>query len=104
MKSIVGVLEEFEVLIDTHFDGFSKTKSSLFLKGVTKNQNVIETSLLKKTQRTLNPTPKTMKVFVGIQENLLSISERGGEFVSQKKTDEKCWCSKAWLVMNEKQS
>ena len=42
-KSIAVVLEEVEVLIDTHFhDEFSETKSSLFLKKVVENRNLID--------------------------------------------------------------
>ena len=62
-KSITDVLEEVEVLIDTHFfDEFTKTKSSTFLKKVIENQGSIDTSLFTKTRRTLNCTPKTTKV------------------------------------------
>ena len=46
-RSIEEVLEEVDVLIDTHFfDEFYETKSSLFLKKVIKNQNAIDTNLL----------------------------------------------------------
>ena len=58
MKSIAEVLEEVEVLIDTHFNAFSETKSSLFLKKVIANQNAIDLRLFKKSWRTLNCTPK----------------------------------------------
>ena len=76
MKSISDVLEEVEVLIGTHFfDEFSETKSSVFLKKVIANQSVIEKSLLKKTWRTLNCTPKTMKIIREIQENLLVLGK-----------------------------
>ena len=38
MKSIADVLEEVEVLIDTHFlNEFSETKSSMFLKKIIAN-------------------------------------------------------------------
>ena len=71
MKSIAEVLEEVQVLIDTHFfDEFSKTKSSMCLKRVIENQSVIEMRLFKKTWRTLHCTPKTMKVIREIKENL----------------------------------
>mgnify|MGYP004675066817 CR=1 FL=1 len=54
-KCIADVLEEVEVLIDTHFfNEFWKTKSSLFLKKVIASQSAIDTRLLKKTWRTLN--------------------------------------------------
>ena len=55
-KSIADVLEEVEVLIDAHFNEFSETKSSLFLKKVLANQGSIDTNLFKKTWRTLNCT------------------------------------------------
>ena len=62
VKSIHDVLEEVEVLIDTHFfNEFYETKSSLFLKKVIKNQNAIDTNLLKRTLRSPNCSPKTMK-------------------------------------------
>ena len=55
MKSIADVLEEVEVLIDTHFfNTFSGTKSSLFLKKVIVNQRVIQISLLRRAWRSLN--------------------------------------------------
>ena len=74
MQSIADVIEEVEVLIDIHFfNEFSETKSSLFLKRVLANQNVIEVGLFRRTWRTLNCTPKTMKVIREIQENLLCV-------------------------------
>ena len=58
-RSIEEVLEEVEVLIDTHFfNEFYETKSSLFLKRVIKNQNSIDTNLLKRTWRSLNCSQK----------------------------------------------
>ena len=70
----MDVLEEEEVLIDTHFFNETwETKSSLFLKKVIANQSATDMSLLKKTWRTLNCTPKTMKVIREIQENLLCV-------------------------------
>ena len=49
MKSIAEVLEEVEVLIDTHFfNEFYDTKSSIFLKRVLENQGSIEMRLFKK--------------------------------------------------------
>ena len=90
MRSIEEVLEEVEVLIDAHFfNEFWETKSSLFLKRVIANQNVIETSLLKRTWRTLNCTPKTLKVIREVQENLLCVGKRR-ELVTKTKTDSKC--------------
>ena len=50
MKSIEDVLEEVDVLIDAnHFNQFSKTKSSSFLKKVIENQRTLDVGLLKKT-------------------------------------------------------
>ena len=70
-KSISDVLEEVGVLIDTHFfNEFSETKSSQFLK-IIAQQGTIETSILKKTWRKLNCSPKTLKVIREIQESLL---------------------------------
>ena len=67
-KSIAEVLEEVEVLIDMHFDNeFSQTKSSVFLKNVISHQGSIEINLFKKSWRTLNCTPKTMKIIREIQ-------------------------------------
>ena len=74
MKSIAEVLEEVEVLVDTHFfNEFSETKSSLFLKKVVAHQGWIEMRLFKKTWRSLNCTPKTSKIIREIQENLLCV-------------------------------
>ena len=74
MKSIGEVLEEVEVLIDTHvFNQFSETKSSLFLKKVLAHQSAIDMGLFRKTWRTLNCSPKTLKVIREIQENLLCV-------------------------------
>ena len=68
MKSIQEVLEEIEVVIDMHFfEEFCGTKSSLFLKKVIANQSWIEMSLFKRTWRTLNCSPETMKVVLEIQ-------------------------------------
>ena len=53
MKSIDVVLDEVNVLIDTHFyDAFSQTKSSMFLKKVVANQFAIDMNLFKRTWRT----------------------------------------------------
>ena len=69
MKSIEDVLEEVGVLIDAHFfNTFSETKSSTFLKKVISHQNAIETGHFKKAWRTLNSTPKTLKVIREILE------------------------------------
>ena len=77
MKSIADVLEDVEALINTHFfDEFSKAKSSLFLKRITENQKLIDMRLFKRTWRTLNCSPKTMKIIREIQENLLCVGRR----------------------------
>ena len=71
IKNIEDVLEGVEVLIDMNFfNEFSGTKSSLFLKRILASQNTIEMDLFKKTWRTLNCTPKTLKVIRDVQENL----------------------------------
>ena len=102
MRSIEEVLEEVEVLIDTHFfNEFWETKSSLFLKRVIANQSVIETRLFKKTWRTLDCTPKTLKVIREVQENVLCVGKRR-ELIAKMKTDCKCWCSKTGLPLNAK--
>ena len=70
------MLEEVSVLIDTHFfNEFTETKSSAFLKNVIANQNTIDLNLFKRTWRSLNWTPKTMKVVREIQENLICIGK-----------------------------
>ena len=89
------MLDEVEVLIDTHFfDELSATKSWLFLKKDVSNQGSVERSLLKKRWRTLNCSPKTMKVIREIKENLLCVGKRR-EMITKKKTESKCWCSKS---------
>ena len=96
-KSIADVLEEVKVLVDTHFfNDFSLTKSSTFLKKVISNQSVIDTRLFKRSWRTLNCSPKTLKVIREIQENLLCVGKRR-EMITKKKTDSRCWCSKTGL-------
>ena len=90
VKSIEEVLEEVGVLIDTHFfNEFTETKSSMFLKKVISNQNSIEMNLFKKTWRTLNCTPKTMKVIREIQENLLCVGKRKGLITKKKNVESK---------------
>ena len=85
MKSIAEVLEEVDVLIDTHFfDEFRGTKSSTFLKKIIDNRGSIDMSLLKKSWRSLNCTPKTMKVIREIQENLLCVGKRK-KLITKKK-------------------
>ena len=99
VKSVHDVLEEVQVLIDTHFyDEFSATKSSLFLKKIVSNQSSVDIRLLKKTWRSLNCSPKTMKVIREIQENLLCVGKRR-ELMTKKKTDSKCWCTKTGLSL-----
>ena len=58
----------------------------MFLKSVLANQSVIDMALFKKVWRTLNCTPKTMKVIREIQENLLYVG-RKKEMITKKKTD-----------------
>ena len=68
IKSIQEVLEETEVVIDMHFfEEFCGTKSSLFLKKVIANQSSIEMRLFKRRWRTLNCSPKTVKVIWEVQ-------------------------------------
>ena len=89
-----------DVLIDTHhYNEFSGTKSSMFLKKVIENRNVIDVRLLKKTWRTLNCSPKTMKIIGEIQENLLCVGKRR-EMITKKKTEAKCRCSTTGLQLN----
>ena len=102
IRSIDDVLEEVEALIDTHFfNDFSETKSSAFLKKVIAHQNSIDMRLFKRTWRTLNCSPKTMKVIREIQENLLCVGKRR-EMITKKKADTKCWCSKTGAQLNAK--
>ena len=83
------------------FKEFSETKSSLFLKGVISNQMVIEVRLFKKTWRTLNCTPKTLKVIREIQENLLCIGKRK-ELITKNPAQTTCFCSRTWVQLNAK--
>ena len=100
MKSIDDVLEEVEVLIDTHFfNEFCETKSSTVLKKVIANQSAIDMTIIKRTWQTLNCSPKTMKIIREIQENLLCVGRRR-ELITKKKTESKCWCSKTGLPLN----
>ena len=102
LKSIEEVMEEVEVLIDTHFfNEFYGTKSSTFLKRVIENQGSIEMRLLKKTWRTLNCSPKTMKIIREIQENLLCVGKRK-EMITKKKTKTTCSCSKTGAQLTAK--
>ena len=102
MKSIVDVLEEVEVLIDTHFfNEFYDTKSSIFLKRIIENQGWIEMTLFKRTWRTLNCSPKTMKVIREIQENLLRVGKRK-EMIAKRKGLNKRFSSKKGKQLNAK--
>ena len=56
--------------------------------------------LFKKAWKTINCSPKMMKVIGEIQENSLRIEKRIERIV--KKTDSKCWCSKSGLALNSK--
>ena len=101
-KSIEDVLEEVDVLIATHFfTEFSGTKSSEFLKKVIMHQSAIDMNLFKRTWRTLNCSPKTMKVIREIQENLLCVGKRK-ELITKQRTETLCWCSKTRLPLNAK--
>ena len=87
------MLEEVEVLIDTHFfNQFLETKSSSFLKRVLECRSVIDTKLFKKTWKSLNCSPKTLKVIREIQENLLCVGKRK-ELITKKRTETMCRCS-----------
>ena len=78
-------MKKVEVLVDAHsFKEFSETKSSGFLKRIIASQNAIDMNILKRTWRTLNCTPKTMKVIREIQENLLCVGKRK-EFITKKR-------------------
>ena len=102
MKSIAEVMEEVEVLIDMYyFNEFSQTKSSLFLKKVMEKQGAIEMNIFKRARRTLNCSPKTMRVIREIQENLLCVGKRK-ELITKMKTETRCWCSKEGAPLNAK--
>ena len=102
LKSVDDVLEEVNVLIDTHFfNEFEETKTSQFLKKVVANQSWIEMVLFKRTWRTLNCSPKTMKVIREIQENILCIGKRK-ELITKKRAETVSWCSKTGLPLNAK--
>ena len=101
-KSMTEVIEEVEVIIDTHFlDVFYQTKSCPFLKTVISCQGSIDTRLFKKTWRTLNCSPKTFKVIGEIQENLLCVGKKR-EMITKQKTETRCWCIKTGLPLNAK--
>ena len=98
MKTIAEVLELVEVLLDTHFfDEFYETKSSGFLKHVLANQAAIDIWLFKKTWRTLDCTPKPMKVIREVQENLLCIGKMK-EMITKKRMRRSVGAAKqGWL-------
>ena len=66
------------------------------------NQSVIDMNLFKMAWRTLNCTPKTMKVIREIQENLLCVGKRK-ELIIKKRAETQCWCRKTGLPLNAKQ-
>ena len=57
--------------------------------------------LFRKTWRTLNCTPKTMKVIRVIRENLLCVGKRN-ELVTKKRAETTCSRSKTALPLNAK--
>ena len=65
------------------------------------NQSVIEVRLFRRTWRSLNCTPKTMKVIREIQENLLCVG-KWKELITKERTETKCWCSRTGLPLNAK--
>ena len=71
------------------FNELDETKSSMFLK-VVSNQNSIEMNLFERTRKTLNCTPKTMKVKREIQQNLLCIGKRK-KLITKKNDESKCF-------------
>ena len=102
MRSIDGVLEEVEVLIDTHsFNEFSKTKSSAFLTKVMASQNANDVKSFKKIWRSLNCAPKTMKDIREIHENLVCVGKRKG-LIAKKNAETMCFYSNAELALNAK--
>ena len=102
MKSIADVIEEVEALVDTHFfNQFSQTKSSTFLKKVLENQGSIDLRLFRRTWRTMNCSPKTLKIIREIQENLLCVGKRR-EVITKKRTEPWCSCSQIRLPLNSK--
>ena len=70
------------------------------MQKVIAHQRAIDVRLFKKSRRTLNCTPKTMKVIREIQENLLCVGKRR-EMIT-KKTETVCWCSRTGLPLNTK--
>ena len=83
------MLEEVEVLIDTHFfNEFNGTKSSLFLRKVISCQNTMDVNTFRKTWRTMNCSPKTMKIDREIQENRLCVGKRKEMITKEKDRDQ----------------
>ena len=100
-QSIKEVLEEVEVLINTHFfNEFAETKSVQNKKKVLANQSVIEVRLFRKTWRTLNCSLKTMKVIREMKENILCVGKR--RELIKKRAETTCWCSKSGMQLNAK--
>ena len=94
LKSIADVLEEVDVLNDTHFfDQFYEKKSKKFLKNVVENQNTIDISLLRKSRRSLNCTPKNNESDHG-DPGKPPLRWEEERIDHQEKADTKCWCSK----------
>ena len=62
-------------------------------------QSVIDIRLFRKAWKTLNCTPKTIKVIREIQENLLCVWKK---LITKKRMETKCWCSKTGLKLNAK--
>ena len=76
-KSIDDVLEEVEVLIDSHFfNEFEEIKSSSFVLKVITNKSVIDLNIYKRTRRSPNCTPNKKKAIQEIQENLPLVCKR----------------------------
>ena len=57
--------------------------------------------LFERTWRSLNCTPKTMKIVREIQENLLCVGRRK-EMITRKKVDTTCHCSKTGAQLTAK--
>ena len=91
------MLEKVEVIFDTHFfNEFSGTKGSLFPRKVISCPNTMVVNMLKKSLRTLNCSPKTMKIIREIQDSLLCVGKRK-ELITKTKAEVMCWCSKSGL-------
>ena len=64
----------------------------MFLNKLVDKQTPLDIRLLRNAWRTLNCSPKTMKVIREIQENLLCVGKRN-EMIT-KKTESKFWYGK----------